>query len=234
MFERVIGEPMQVGFFGKLPAYGDFVQRNVSPGIIDYLDNWILQAMDSTKSVLAEQWRERFFNSPIWRFHFQSGIISEDTFSGIMMPSVDAAGRCYPFLVICRFEAQSDIFSISSMIDDCHAKCEEFLLKLLVESNPNLDGVNTTLSTFYTSIEKAHIPVMPSKEDLTHNELFRCENIQTNKHSNINQHFLAYLVENYCSPVSVWNRAASENVSAQYRFYKGMPSIQAYTSLLTV
>ena len=59
---------MKIGYFGKLPGYGDFIQRNVSPEFVKQWDNWLLKSIESSRTQLGEQWRGSYFNSPIWRF----------------------------------------------------------------------------------------------------------------------------------------------------------------------
>lgn len=223
---------MKIGFFGKLPNYGDFVQRNVSPSIINYWDNWILQALNYSKSELMENWKDCYFSSPIWRFHIQSGVVCEETISGLMMPSIDSAGRCYPFIVICRSNTHSDIFKLARVIDDCHAKCEEFLLHLLNENHPNLDEVCTKIGKFYDAINRDYIPEITEPVLLTQNEIFQYNGENADCFFQINECFLSFLAAQQCSSITIWNRAPSQNVHPQYRYFKGMPPVNTFSSFL--
>lgn len=223
---------MKVGFFGKLPGYGDFVQRNVNPAIVDYWDNWILQAIDNSKSELKKQWKDRFFTSPIWRFHIHGGIVCDDAISGLMMPSVDSLGRCYPFFVICRFESKTDVFTLASIIDKAHAKCEEFLLHLLDQSRPNLDEVSSEIGQFYNPLKRHYIPKIADNETLAHNQIFQFNGKSEEEFSHINQRFLSFMAEQQDLSMTIWSRAQSQHLTPQYRYYKGMPPTYAFSSFL--
>ncbi|WP_395344141.1 type VI secretion system-associated protein TagF [Ningiella sp. W23] len=223
---------MKIGFFGKLPSYGDFIQRNVSPEIAEYWDNWILQAMEHAKSDLDSQWKECYFTSPIWRFHLQSGVVCENTLSGLMMPSIDSMGRCYPFFVVCCFDAKSDVIKLASMIDDCHAKCEELILQLLGQERPDLDQVCSEIGKCYRGIVKQHVPKSQPSPVLTLNEIYQYDGDASDNLTQVNEHFLSHCVSRQFASLSIFSRAQSHNIHAQYRYYDGMPNALAYSSFL--
>ena len=89
-----------VGLFGKLPAHGDFIQRNLSSGFINIWDEWLQHFIAGTKEQLGENWLDIYLTSPLWRFVFSAGVIDENNWTGIMIPSVDRVGRYYPFSII--------------------------------------------------------------------------------------------------------------------------------------
>jgi len=89
-----------IGLFGKLPAHGDFVQRNLPAGFINVWDEWLQHFISGTKEQLGENWLDIYLTSPVWRFVFSAGVIDENNWTGIMIPSVDRVGRYYPFSII--------------------------------------------------------------------------------------------------------------------------------------
>ncbi len=89
-----------IGLFGKLPAHGDFVQRNLSAGFINAWDEWLQHFISGTQEQLGEAWLDIYLTSPLWRFVFSSGIIDENNWTGVMIPSVDRVGRYYPFSIV--------------------------------------------------------------------------------------------------------------------------------------
>ena len=38
--------PIRVGYFGKIPARGDFIKATDNAALITLLDNWLAQAME--------------------------------------------------------------------------------------------------------------------------------------------------------------------------------------------
>lgn len=89
-----------IGLFGKLPAHGDFVQRNLSAGFINVWDEWLQHFIAGTKEQLGENWLDVYLTSPLWRFVFSAGVVDDNNWTGIMIPSVDRVGRYYPFSII--------------------------------------------------------------------------------------------------------------------------------------
>lgn len=89
-------EPLGVGFFGKLPALGDFVSRRLPRHFIEPWDQWLQASMRSSQELLGDEWLSLFLVSPIWRFAVSPGVCGPSGWAGVVMPSVDRVGRYYP------------------------------------------------------------------------------------------------------------------------------------------
>jgi len=89
-----------IGLFGKLPAHGDFVQRNLPAGFINIWDEWLQHFIAGTREQLGESWLDIYLTSPLWRFVLSAGVVDENNWTGIMIPSVDRVGRYYPFSIV--------------------------------------------------------------------------------------------------------------------------------------
>jgi type VI secretion-associated protein, BMA_A0400 family len=88
------------GFFGKLPSHGDFISRELPSQFIDIWDNWLQLFVSSTQTQLGEDWLDIYLTSPIWRFVLSEGVIDENNWAGILLPSVDRVGRYFPFSIV--------------------------------------------------------------------------------------------------------------------------------------
>lgn len=82
------------GFFGKIPAAGDFVTWNLPRVFTDRFDRWM--AMD-----LRDRPADGALDPRAWRFTLPGGIFGPDAVAGVWRMSEDRAGRRYP-LVIAR------------------------------------------------------------------------------------------------------------------------------------
>ena len=87
------------GFYGKVPCKGDFVGRGFSQQMTVQLDQWLQRGMVYSKQALAEQWSDRYMVAPIWRFYLAANTLDEQCWIGVMIPSVDRVGRCFPLLL---------------------------------------------------------------------------------------------------------------------------------------
>ncbi|MGQ8367221.1 type VI secretion system-associated protein TagF [Glaciecola sp. 1036] len=225
---------MRIGYFGKLPAYGDFIQRNINPAIIDYLDNWILQAFDNSQNTLEKGWRNAYFTAPIWRFYIDAGIVSRSALTGLMMPSVDKAGRCYPFFVVGEFSEHTDIFKLAISAELHHLDCEDYLLHLLETEHTNLDDITKTLVKLYQPLNKSLLKKAEYIDPNCPNEIFKFSPLQENSICEISQECLSKVITEHYAGISIWHRSQSEKILPQYRFFKGMPTIQTYLEFLAV
>lgn len=96
-----------VGFFGKVPALGDFVSRRLPRHFIEPWDQWLQASMRSSQETLGDKWLSLFLVSPIWRFALNAGVCGPNSWAGVMMPSVDRVGRYYPLTLAREMPAEA-------------------------------------------------------------------------------------------------------------------------------
>ena len=103
-----MNEPMtssrQCGLYGKLPAHGDFIDRNLPVSFITEWDLWLQQSLTASRAQCGEQWLDYYLVSPVWYFALSAGCVDESSWAGIILPSVDAAGRYFPLTLAIRLQ----------------------------------------------------------------------------------------------------------------------------------
>lgn len=92
-------ESTSVGFFGKLPRAGDFVQRRLPPRFVEAWDRSFELAVDDSRRALGNHWQEAYRTSPVWRFMLAPGVCTDAAWVGVMGPAVDRVGRCFPMVI---------------------------------------------------------------------------------------------------------------------------------------
>jgi type VI secretion system protein ImpM len=92
-----LGEPP--GWFGKLAMLGDFAHRRLPPGVVQRCDEWLSQGVARSRQQLGDAWLDAYLNAPVWAFACAPRVIDTAWWFGVLMPSVDAAGRYFPLLV---------------------------------------------------------------------------------------------------------------------------------------
>lgn len=85
-----------IGFHGKIPARGDFVQAGLPRDFIEPWDGWLQQMVAASRSALGEAWLPAWLEAPVWHFALTPGICGHGAVIGLWMPSVDSVGRYYP------------------------------------------------------------------------------------------------------------------------------------------
>jgi type VI secretion system protein ImpM len=89
------------GWFGKVAMLGDFAHRRLPAEVVRRCDEWLSECIVASRQTLAQDWLDTYLSSPLWYFAWAPRIADASWWFGVLMPSVDAAGRYFP-LVVCR------------------------------------------------------------------------------------------------------------------------------------
>ncbi|MBV6388437.1 MAG: hypothetical protein JNIBNLAF_00029 [Nitrosomonas europaea] len=119
------------GWYGKIPSLGDFVSRRLPPDFINTWDTWLQQGMAISRTQLGECWVDLYMTSPIWRFILMSGICGHTLWAGILMPSVDKIGRCFPLMIATPIEPHPDMLFTVLSAQTWYASLEQLALASL-------------------------------------------------------------------------------------------------------
>jgi type VI secretion system protein ImpM len=84
------------GFYGKIPARGDFVRSGLPHTFVDPWDRWLQQGIATSRAELGDEWVAAWLEAPIWSFAMAPDICGPDAVLGLWMPSVDRVGRHFP------------------------------------------------------------------------------------------------------------------------------------------
>lgn len=93
-------EAGRVGFFGKMPGRGDFVRRDLPNAFVDTWDEWLTECIARSRAALGHHWTDAWLCAPVWRFALGGGLCGPTAWAGVMMPSVDSAGRYFPLTLV--------------------------------------------------------------------------------------------------------------------------------------
>ncbi|MBQ5965080.1 type VI secretion system-associated protein TagF [Massilia sp. ZL223] len=121
------------GFFGKLPSHGDFIGRGLPPAVRDCFDRWLQEALLHGKQSLGAQWMPAWLNGPLWRFVVSAGVCGPQAWAGVLMPSHDRVGRCFPLLLAAGMARPPSLDDCLDRHDAWFASLEELALASLDE-----------------------------------------------------------------------------------------------------
>ncbi len=124
-------DPFTVGYFGKVPVRGDFVQRRLPRSFLGPWDEWLQGAVAASKSQLGDGWLDCYLTSPIWRFVLSAGVCGEHPAAGVLMPSVDAVGRYYPMSIVLLQPEPDHAFTFAARARRWFARAEAAVLSCL-------------------------------------------------------------------------------------------------------
>ena len=138
------------GFFGKLPSHGDFVSRRLPPQVRQCLDDWLQRALMHSKAELGPAWLATWGSSPLWRFVIGAGVCGEQAWAGVMMPSADRVGRCFPLLLGAGIDG-------TPSLNDCLTRHERWFAGLEALALSALDQ-HFSLDAFDAALAALHGP----------------------------------------------------------------------------
>lgn len=109
------GGSCQAGLFGKLPARGDFVTRNIPSELLRPFEDWLMAAMRDARALLDQAWTQTWLHAPAWRFWIGGAALDGDwrhgfqgraaaaraaAVTGVLLPSADRLGRHFPLVIL--------------------------------------------------------------------------------------------------------------------------------------
>lgn len=83
------------GFFGKLPAAGDFVSRGWPASARDGLDTLLQEAIATVLAALPTD-RGAMARAPVSILSVRPGVIGDQGVTTVVFPSQDRVGRSFP------------------------------------------------------------------------------------------------------------------------------------------
>jgi type VI secretion system protein ImpM len=93
------------GWFGKIPALGDFSTRRLPRSFVEPWDRWLSQELAAAQTRLGDAWPAHYRRAAIVCFAVSAGAVDEHAWHGILVPSFDRVGREFP-LTITRSHTQ--------------------------------------------------------------------------------------------------------------------------------
>jgi type VI secretion system ImpM family protein len=84
------------GWFGKIPALGDFITRGLPASFVTSWDAWLSGELAQARQVLGEGWDEAYAGAPTLCFSLTPGALEQAAWHGILAPSFDRVGRQFP------------------------------------------------------------------------------------------------------------------------------------------
>ncbi len=215
------------GVFGKLPRYGDFLNRDLPAHYIDVWDSWLQGYVSGSQEQLGEHWLEIYLTSPIWRFTLSPGVIDDQVWLGVMLPSVDRVGRYFPFSVVCALQTDLPATVINEQAASWFESVEDILFNAL-EGSLELDELLALIKSLPLSVEGSYQVNVSS--DMTVGTIVRSE-ILCNT-SQIYPLLLDASLQQLHTSYSIWSTTGSQYVEPCMFVCKSLPAISGVAAML--
>ena len=119
------------GWYGKIPYLGDFASRRLPQTFVTHWDSWLQQSIADSRNLLGARWLETYLHSPIWHFVLLPGVIDDNLWAGLMMPSVDRVGRHFPLTLALEVAPRPGAFVAVMAAREWYAALDDAVLATL-------------------------------------------------------------------------------------------------------
>jgi type VI secretion system ImpM family protein len=215
----------RLGFFGKLPARGDFVTRRLTRDFTDPWDGWLQDAIAMSAQQLGENWLDSYLTAPIWRFLLSSGVCGQMPMLGVMMPSVDRVGRYFPLtLAVTVVDSPAPAKTMLTAIS-WFDEVEQLALSAL-EEDADLDRIDQEAD--------AIAPPAPEHPDGASFRTDRAVSVELGDGNGADaaagaiDGVLGLLASRY----TLWWTSGSDRFKPSLVFAEGLPSVERFAALL--
>ena len=134
-----------VGFHGKIPSRGDFIQRGLPQSFVDRWDRWLQEVLACTKAMAPDTWLDSYLTAPIWRFYMSPGVVDDSAWVGVVMPSVDNVNRYFP-LTIASTASHSNLYQGIGENTDWFAAAEDIAFQALDDEQFDPDSIAAAIA----------------------------------------------------------------------------------------
>lgn len=216
------------GLYGKLPAHGDFVQRNLPGTFVQEWDQWLQHFVAGAREKIGEPWLDIYLTSPIWHFVLSHGVVDENQWAGIVLPSVDQVGRYFPFSIIMKVGEQHNPAEFLAQQSSWFTGLEELALSAL-EDELSLDALVDELDQSGEVLDSAY--------QLSANASDTCDiqvdmEFEEQSVMSVYPALLDALLARQHNSYSVWSTDGSERVAPCVFSVQGLPSVAKLPAML--
>ena len=215
----------EVGYFGKLPQYGDFVKKRLPGDCLNRFDQWFREGIHIGRETYGDKWLDKYLQCPAWRFFVSAGVLSGPSWAGVWIPSVDRVGRYFPFLL-----AQPD--PVGQKSENGFQRLNAWLEEL---ENLAFDALDEVVDL--PKLETALQTRRHSNIEVTANtNVFRERHVEFELAGADVEHALANLLMIVLSQdkqrCSLWWTHGNENSKARLYFFEGWPAAEDLTRFI--
>jgi type VI secretion system protein ImpM len=219
---------IELGFYGKLPAYGDFIQKRLPQNFINPWHEWLQTGMLAGRERNPDNWMTYYLNCPAWCFVMAAGVCGDQPVAGVTIPSVDRVGRYFNFTMASILPTDTDPAVFAGARHQWFTSLENFALSVL-DQELDQDDIDRSINDLSVELSWDGVPLV--SVELSENQS-RIYNTDTNGVVEFLPALLHQMISRDYQPYGLWWHQGSSQVTAQLLSCGGMPTGEAYLDLL--
>jgi type VI secretion system protein ImpM len=222
---------VDVGFFGKLPSHGDFIERRVAGAFREAWDEWLQRCMTQSQRELGSRWLDCYLTSPMWRFFLCDGVAGAASYAGILLPSVDRVGRYFPLTVVVELPVELAALPFAQAAAAWFGEVEHLCAGALEEPNFELaefDRALAATSQRLAGLDELRIPrTFPGRSAQWRWPVRAVDDIAATLGAP-----LMCTAQSALRPMTMWWTEGSELVHPSVLVVRALPSPESFADLL--
>lgn len=216
------------GLFGKIPAQGDFIERNLQRSFSLPWDDWLQRCLAASREQLGERWLDTYLSSPIWRFCLSSGAVDNLAWAGILMPSVDRVGRYYPLTIAQPIPGNSNLFEFL-LKNELWFEALESVAVASLQGEMTADGLIAQLQQL-AAVAECTPPNCYPVVRVANGWVIQADNAHAvSSYSQL----LHHTIPPHCTSQSLWWSGHSEIMAPTCFHARGLPTSEQFSALLS-
>ena len=226
-----IGATGPTGFYGKCPAIGDFITRNLGRDFTEPWDGWLQSCLNFSREELGDYWLETYLTSPIWRFALSPGVCGPKAWAGAVMPSVDRVGRNFPMCIACVLPPEAAACRAHDLGSAWFDRVEVELLSALDDEHFEVGAFESRVVALGSVSDVVSLAVPELSAPAVPGALWRMELNGLAVGDDAGQMLHAVLKGAY-GAYGMWWTAGSDYVKPSLLVTSGLPPAQAFTAMI--
>ena len=218
-----------IGLYGKLPAYGDFLTRNLNATFINPWDEWLQSFISASQDQIGENWLDIYLTSPIWRFVLSPGVIDKYMWCGLLMPSVDRVGRYFPITLVKPVDPAANPVNFMLNNQDWYNELESHTLTAL-DGRLDVDELMHAVNNSNSVLQEKYLPTINLGE--LGPSLIGLPSLDAKDTVEALPYIINALMSSSLTSFSLWQSSGSERISPLMFSCQGLPPIGGVGAML--
>jgi type VI secretion system protein ImpM len=219
---------IDLGFYGKLPTYGDFIQKRLPTDFVNPWHEWLQSGMLALRERDPDGWMSYYLNCPAWSFVLAGGICGQQPVAGVTIPSVDRVGRYFNFTMASILPEKINPAVFSNTQSDWLDGLENLALSVL-EEEMDQDGIDDLINEMAAELNWSPTPYSTFRSGPDYAKLVPGDSSGV---SGMLPEMLHRLIAREHESYGLWWHHGSSQVGAQLVSCANMPSGEIYLGLM--
>jgi len=220
---EVTDEKSIIGYYGKIPSKGDFITKSLPRSFTDPWDAWLREVLAHSKSELGESWMESYLTTPLYQYVLAPGICGNQTWLGVMMPSVDSVGRYFPMTICKSYPMNTNPLQLIETSKEWLRTAEDLLLYCLDDDFSN-EEFDTKLSALDDrSGDDSTITLKKSTMNRYEDSAWNFPVHENESLGVVYPELVNSMLNTFYPSYSVWRTLGSEKIPPSFVITEGLP-----------